>query len=263
MSQRLEVGNMSIVQRSAALIAIAALAFAGQASAQDSADVTAKKNAAAAAAAQGKAAPNTSYIAGYVYAPGTYPLGKTYSALAADWWKWVLKSPKPKSPFIDATGVNCKEGQSSSYATVWYLAGIFEGDGTITRNCTIPVGRHILFPVLNTLAAAFPTDPAAEKTEAYLRGLNEYIGEATNLEVEIDGTTVPNVARWYEESVRFNVTLPANNIYDLPTGQQLNPAYDAGYYLAITPLPYGQHTIHFHGEVAGAVQDVTYNITIR
>jgi hypothetical protein len=44
------------------------------------------------------------------------------------------------------------------------------------------------------------------------------------------------VSRFFERSDIFSVTLPANNVYDLPAGFKLAPAADAGYDIGITPL---------------------------
>ena len=52
--------------------------------------------------------------------------------------------PQDKNPTADVTGENCDEGQSGP---VWFLAGTF--GGLNERNCEIPAGKSILFPVIN------------------------------------------------------------------------------------------------------------------
>ena len=196
----------------------------------------------------------------YVYPPAIPPLATRYSTHAANWWKWALSVPADKSPLLDTTGANCGQGQSG---LVFYLAGSFS-DQPITRNCTVPAGKHIIFPVVNAAYFAFAEDPAEQKTEAYLRSQVEYIKDSTELEVEIDGVEVSNVSRFFERSDIFSVTLPDNNVFGLPAGFKLAPAADAGFYIGIAPLLGGQHTIHFHGKTPdGFVQDVTYNLNVR
>lgn len=197
-----------------------------------------------------------------IYPPGTPPRGTPYTQLAADWWKWALKTPANRTPLIDPTGANCAQGQSSSYTAPWFLAGTFE-DQPVTRSCTVGYGRFLLLPVLNAISAAFPSDPANQKTEAYLRAQIAYLELATNLTLVIDGRPVNNIASWYEESVKFSVTLPANNVYGLPTGQLLNPAYDAGFYLAVSFTTPGRHTIHWTGSAEAGDQDITYNLNLN
>jgi hypothetical protein len=194
-----------------------------------------------------------------VHPPQARPLGKTYSQHAANWWQWALSQPVDTSPLLDTTGEQCASGQSGS---IWYLAGTVTGE-PVVRSCTIPTGKHILFPVANAAYFAFDTDPPEQQTEEFLRAQVEFIRDATNLEVEIDGVPVPDVERFFERSTIFSVTLPENNIYDLPAGFVLGPSVDAGFYLALAPLPPGEHTIHFHAELTdGTIQDVTYNLTV-
>lgn len=196
----------------------------------------------------------------YVYPPYNPPLARSYSTHAANWWKWVLAQPADKSPLLDTTGANCGQGQSG---LVFYLAGS-TSDQPVVRNCTVPAGKHIVFPVVNAAYFAFLDDPADQRTEAFIRSQVEYIKDSTELEVEIDGVPVPNVSRFFERSDIFHVTLPANNIFELPAGFKLSPSADAGFYIGITPLLGGKHTIHFHGKTPdGFVQDVTYNLNVR
>jgi hypothetical protein len=202
----------------------------------------------------------------FVYPPGSWPNAKPYSVHAADWWRWMASLPLDRSPLIEDSGVNCAQGQSG---LTWYLAGTV--GTTVSRNCTIPSGRTLIIPVLNTMYGAYSTDPAEWKTDAYLRSQVDFMEDATDLEVEIDGVAVPNVESYLERSVQFSVTLPANNIFGEPAGRVLSPAVDSGYYLAVSPLLPGDHTIHFHGRLPGDpetaeddfVVDVTYNLRIK
>jgi hypothetical protein len=195
----------------------------------------------------------------FVYPPGSLPLLKPYGVHAANWWKWVLAQPASKSPLLDDTGANCGQGQSG---LAWYLAGA-PGNDAVYRQCTLPAGRTLIFPVVNAAYFAFTTDPPDQRTEAYVRSQNTFVEQATNLEVEIDGVSIPNVKSFLEKSQLFDVTLPADNIFGLDAGTVLSPSADEGYYLAIAPLLPGHHTLHFHGEVPGLVQDVTYDLTVK
>lgn len=207
------------------------------------------------------AAPAQASVADYlVYPPSAPPLGKTYSQYGADWWKFVLAKPAASNPLLDTTGANCAVGQSGP---VWILAGTFGGPA-VTRNCTIPFGKSILFPVANALYSAFPTDPAAERTEAFVRAqANAQLNTVTNLKASIDGSPITTISRYRENSTLFNVTLGAGNIFDVPAGTVLSPNADAGYYLVAYPFLPGKHTIKFSNGAPGTGVDVTYNITTR
>jgi hypothetical protein len=196
----------------------------------------------------------------YVHPPDSWPAGKPYSVHAADWWKWALAQTVDTSAVLDETGANCATGQTGS---VWYLAGTFSGLPTL-RQCTVPFRTTLVIPVINAAYFAFPSDPKPKRTEAYLRKQVADIADATDLELTIDGVSVPDVASWYEESIVFGLTLPADNVFGVPSGTVLDPAVDAGYYVAVDDLSPGQHTIHFHAEAPdGFVVDVTYELTVQ
>ncbi|HMI92120.1 MAG TPA: hypothetical protein VK509_12180 [Polyangiales bacterium] len=184
--------------------------------------------------------------------------GKTYPQHAAAFWKWALSQPTPTNPLADATGENCDVGQSGRN---WYLAGGFAGE-TIVRSCTVPRGKNLVLPVFNFIAAAFPTDPPEQREVGYLRE-SVSIAEEANVELEIDGKPV-KLKGFYEESKVFHVTLPEDNIFGLTgSDREFSPAVDAGYYVAIAPLPRGLHTIHSYGELDGSAVDVTWEIDVR
>jgi hypothetical protein len=188
------------------------------------------------------------------------PTLKTYNQSAADWWKWLLAQPADVNPLLDTTGAQCGRGQP--ILGVWYLAGA-PSSSPVTRSCTVPNLRTLLIPVANGLYGAFPTDPAAERTEQFVRSKLAFVKQATGLSLTIDGVPVNNVVNYYEESTLFNVTLPQNNIFDVPAGTVLSPSADAGYYVAVSGLLPGNHTITWHSVINDVTQDVTYNIKVN
>lgn len=188
------------------------------------------------------------------------PTLRTYNQTAADWWKWALAEPAATNPLLDATGAQCARNQPLLGA--WYLAGTLS-EGPVQRSCTIPSFRTLIIPVANTLWGAFLTDPANERTEAFIREQTRVIQDASEMSLTIDGTPVSNISRFYEESTLFNVTLSENNLYDLPAGTVLSPSADAGYYVAISGLLPGNHTISWHSVALGSEQDITYNIRVN
>ena len=77
--------------------------------------------------------------------PGTALDGQSPESLAASWWQWAASAPEELSPVRDRTGTHCAVGQTGE---AWFLAGGY-GSSKIRRACTVPKGRHLLFPVIN------------------------------------------------------------------------------------------------------------------
>jgi hypothetical protein len=206
-----------------------------------------------------------------VFAPHALPFGQTYGEWAADWWTWALTQPVGVNPLLDLTGAHCAQGQRGR---VWFLAGTFGDPSSVSRTCTVPKGKALLFPVLNNFSGATEQDPPSEKTEAFQRSrATPAMEAATNLHASIDGVPVPDIkARYFEKSPVFKVMLPANNIFGLDhdclpsdtpdAGCEVFPTVDAGYYLVVKPLKKGQHTINFGGSGPGFTVDASYSITV-
>ena len=77
--------------------------------------------------------------------PGEEVHSKSLEDYANMWWQWTYTMPKEVSPVRDNTGENCHVGQKGD---VWFLAGGY-GTSKISRECVIPEGKHIFFPVIN------------------------------------------------------------------------------------------------------------------
>jgi hypothetical protein len=176
-------------------------------------------------------------------------------------WKWALKEPAPTNPLTDTTGQFCDRGQ---HGRTWFLGGIFSvSQAPVTRKCTVPAEKDLVFPVLNDIEGGLPGDPT---TVAQWRAAAvAAVATATGMVVTVDGRKLPASDLKYEESRVFSLTLPANNIFAVPGPVLFDPIVDVGYYVHLRPLSPGKHTIHIQGSAfAGAfVLDVTYTLTIR
>lgn len=196
----------------------------------------------------------------------------TYRSLSAEWWQWALSIPPSENPLADATGEKCMVGQHGS---VWFLAGVFNSGEPTVRSCSVPKGKALFFPIVNSVNVDTPNvcgqGPEHLSVET-LRGFSAaFIDGATNLSVDVDGKAIRNLRR--VKSKVFAVALPEDNLFDAPCSGQTNPnvplgvfapAVDDGYYLKLKPLKAGTHTVHFHAENPSAsfVLDVTYNLTV-
>lgn len=189
--------------------------------------------------------------------PNSTPYSQTYSEWAASWLQWALSIPADQSPLLDTTGEFCHVGQSGP---VFFLAGNF--GGTTVRQCTVPEGKALFFPLLNFFWVQTPFDPPYTIEE-----LRDIVGppmDGAILTCEIDGRPIKNLSSYREESVVFTTTLPEGNLFGIDAGDYA-PCLDNGYYLMLWPLKKGRHTIHFTGETAdhSFAVDVTYYLTVE
>jgi hypothetical protein len=197
---------------------------------------------------------------------------RSFAKLSAEWQQWALSIPAPENPQLDATGQNCVVGQRGP---IWFLAGIF-GGGSATRTCSVPEGKALYFPVINSVQINTPGvcgQPGALSVRELRDTATLFIDGATNLSVTVDGIVIKKLRRVRSEV--FVVALPENNVFvepctvaglgDVPPGVY-SPAVDEGFYVLLNPLPLGPHALHFHAENPSAVPaftlDVTYNLTV-
>jgi len=153
---------------------------------------------------------------------------------------------------------------------VWFLAGNL--GGTTERTVTVPPGKALFIPILNTTYLGFPWDPIDQGYQqandvAGLLSLISWQMEGATLACEIDGIPVRHLSAYRTQSSEwYGVTMIDNNIYGnlfgIPGGAY-HPCVDDGYFLMLAPLNVGRHTIHFTGANAyGFSLDVTYHVTV-
>jgi len=192
---------------------------------------------------------------------------ESFKQLSAEWWQWALSIPTSENPLLDTNGGKGVVGQRGS---VWFLAGVFNG-GTVTRSCSVPEGKALFFPVINSVQINTP-NVCGQNSALSVRELRvaaaSLIDGAVNLSVTVDDIPIKNLRRVKSEV--FEVALPADNVFvapcapfPVPTGIY-SPAVDDGIYVRLDPLDIGSHALHFHAESPkGVVQsDVTYNLTV-
>jgi hypothetical protein len=208
----------------------------------------------------------------------TRPGGQSYGRWAAEWWQWALGVPAGSNPLFDETGENCDRRQVDD---TWFLSGMifFLGDEPqpVVRECTIPDGKALFFPLANQFFSALLDDPPEERTEEFLRSIAA-CQEPVEATVEIDGFRIPKPERFSTGpdgslSPLFNVQLPPDNIFGAEEGPGdegkipelvLSPSAEEGVYLYVFPLSPGDHVIHWRatGCTPGNVQDITYFLTV-
>lgn len=195
------------------------------------------------------------------------PAGQTYGRWAAEWEQWALGVPASVNPVLDAIGENCEQRQVHD---VWFLAGSF-GSDPIVRNCEIPAGKSLFFPLINNAYFAFLNDP--DRSEEFVRGQAKCTQPA-EISLRIDGIRIPQSLVTFtglrgSESPLFNVQLPPDNLFGADQNAipdlALSPSAEQGYYIFLYPLRPGAHTIRWTASGCTAFnspQDITYILNV-
>ncbi|MEO8368173.1 MAG: hypothetical protein ABI806_03165 [Candidatus Solibacter sp.] len=173
--------------------------------------------------------------------PASPPYGKAYDLLGQEWWLWSLMQPPSDNPTF---GAPCANGQSGD---VWFLYGLFGPTSTV--NCVIPRGKSLFIPIVNTECSSLEPFPfhgdTAHDREACAKA---WIDHATDLSITIDGTPVRNLAPLRTRSDDFSFTVPKDNILGVP-GPMWGFSSADGYYVLLSPLRAGAHTIHIKATI--------------
>lgn len=228
--------------------------------------------------------------------PQSQPYGHTYGEWADRWWQWVDSIPKSVNPMIDPTGANCAQGQSGP---VWFLAGSPGGsyDRSCTipagkavffpvsnwqedqreavpdyaffggEDCPGVFGAEFCDAAYDALSPD-PQDPA---------NLAAFISLATTTFVNIDakfatidGQSVSDLASYRAPSGPGGYTIdlpdtaePFDNYHSIFgyafDGPDTYLGAQDGYYLMLSPLSAGAHTLSF-GEEGWTI---TYQLTVQ
>ena len=202
-----------------------------------------------------------------VLPPNAKAHGKSYGDWGGKWWQWALSFPIADLPFLNTGGpVDISAGQSGK---VWFLAGANLGL-TSPRTGTIPPGTFLFFPLLN-LINDYPCPPEfgfepepGETLEHFLqRTGNDFLPFATDLFAEIDGIPLTDLSSYRATSRLFTFTADPDLalFFDPCVTGSPQPGVAVGYWLMLSPLPPGTHTLHFGAPSFG--QDITYEVTVE
>ena len=221
-----------------------------------------------------------------VLPPQSHPHGLTYGQWSAQWWRWEASFPASANPATDPTGSLCTLGQSGPFVIrrLWFLTGAFAPlGGTVTRTCTVPVGRTILFPVFNAEwsqvearnngdQCVVPASPSGESDAALQACATAQIDLALStgavLQADVDGRQVQNLLNYRALSAPFEVTgVLGNPVFPVTGSEAVTTRSVAdGFWIILAPLPPGGHTIHFRADLTTTpfnfLIDVTYSLTI-
>jgi len=197
-----------------------------------------------------------------VLPPDSHPHGKSYAEWSEAWWTWAMEFPLDGHPFTDSF-TDVTAGQTGR---VWFLGAPFD---THVRDVTIPHGISLFFGLLNAEFSSLEGFATAEEQGAEARFWVDHI---VDLFCTIDGVSVKDLRAYRFPSPQFHFTAPTPWIFG-PDGGAGTAVAD-GYYLMLTPLATGTHTIHFGGSFHFSVAegdpmdgdfplDMTYHVTVK
>lgn len=188
--------------------------------------------------------------------------GRPLEQYASRWWQWAFSMPPSLSPVRDVTGEQCHQGQSGE---VWFLAGGY-GSSTIQRDCTLPAGKSIFFPVINMVYYPSNTQTISCEEARVSAALNN--DQLLTIQIEIDGISSVNPAHTRLSSPEcFDLYGMVPKEYNAP---KRYPASSDGYWVMLKPLSKGTHHLKFsasyarpgkpYGEMA---QDIEYVLHVE
>jgi len=194
-----------------------------------------------------------------VFPPEAQPYGRSFAEWSAAWWQWAFSFRADAHPLLETAG--CDAGQSGP---VLFLGGSFVNT-TVVRDCTVPAGKAIWFPVLNTECSTFEGPPFHGDDEAELRACAAAVTN-TGMFATIDGVAVENLSNYRVQSPLYLFSAPDGGLFGDPVTDV--QSVSDGVWLMLAPLSAGStHTIHFGGTQAIAdfpplTLDVTYHISV-
>ena len=200
-----------------------------------------------------------------VVPPSVNEFGNPYGEWTARWWQWLLSIPATTNPNLASGSVDCTLGQTGQ---VWFLAGLFAGVPPlppVTRSCTIPGGKDLLLSPRNALFGEGVGDCTgpSDCNPTLLRELALENVDSPTQEVRVDHVAVKNLDQYRVTSPVFNVFFPQGAVLGLEPGAH-GPVVSDGFWLLLTPLSQGTHTIQVSSNTSGTFGvDVTWTLTVK
>jgi hypothetical protein len=190
-----------------------------------------------------------------VFQTNSKPYRESYLKWIEKWWQWAFHTPKDQNPITDKTGEYSGIGQNGP---VWYLAGTTGNTSHAQRNCVIPHGKSILFPII--VSQFSRSEKPTMSDQELIRYTAKDIDQTSFLEAIVDDITLTGLSRFRIRNW-IHLDIVAGNIWDVKSGP--TKAVSDGFWVFLKPLDDGKHTIRFHGVEPNFETSVTYNIIMR
>jgi hypothetical protein len=201
-----------------------------------------------------------------VVPPQSESFPQNYSEWGAQWWQYVIGIPADTNPFNDTTGAQCQLGQ---WGAVFFLVG--SGPPVKRNKCEVPADRGLFFPIVNIICAVPEDGLTPEKISDVCSSIIDTV-DPKSLSLTIDGKNVDNLKN-FRASEFFSFTGATHGLFEKtgcepalqPCYADFHPtAFSDGYWVMLTPLSLGPHTIHFQGTISffNYTVDVTYHLKV-
>jgi hypothetical protein len=195
------------------------------------------------------------------FSSDSMPYGETYGQWTVKWWQWMLSTPKSVNPIIDRTGEYGHVNQPAKH--VWFLAGKVPNEHTDlpSRFCRIPVGRSILFPVINCEANELEY-PELKTHQDVIERVERDEDSIVKRECSVNGKRIDAI-RVKSDPLIFELSINEDTISNVKNGGVTSAAAD-GYWVFLRPPPAGEHIISFEGacEYGKLKSGATYSLLV-
>jgi len=158
---------------------------------------------------------------------GLNPIGQSYGEWAVEWLAvGAFSQPVAANPVLDTTGAQWRKGTARPGL-------VPRGELRLSPRHPARVlcrpGKALLIPVLNLGYFAFPNDPPATRTEAYVPRAGKLHGERH----QSHSDNRRRLRTEHQQPLLRGISAvqghpPANNVFGLPDGFHLDPSVDAG-----------------------------------
>jgi hypothetical protein len=194
---------------------------------------------------------------------------RLYEKGAEGWTRWALEQDWSTGPVLDPDGGACAVGQSGK---TWYLAGT--SGGPVSRECTIPSGKRLFFPLVNHWVAVPPSAIIEGDPENDLQAWNDFVVEyfagnrasVCSLTLRIEGEDLlPDLETMDEELYTqildpFTIVMTDDN-FSTPFGGEAGEriTWVDGHWALLEPLPPGDYTLELGGSLCDENDDVVFD----
>ena len=164
--------------------------------------------------------------------------GKSLAQWTENWFTWAWQAPLNQNPLLDTTGAN---GSVDNDGPVFFIGGTTGSLTSAERTFDVPAGKPLLIPLLN----AFDTLDTESTEEALM---DEFRASVISLFATIDGAPITSDLV-NTDFFSMGETKPGSLIESIgaPVGSELDPTLGSGYWLMVSGLSPGEHTLTFGG----------------
>jgi len=179
--------------------------------------------------------------------------GGKYAELTAEWWQWAFSIPASENPLFDETGEFAAVGQANGIGPgnkYFFLCGVFNVSGTAERWVTVPAGKDLFFPVINSEwnYVERPDLHSVQELRAAVKSDIDSVTDqfATLSLLDEDGDVIDQVDLDLMRlaSPTFAITLPEDDIFGFAQ-RRINPVVSDGYWVNIPAPPRGKYKLEF------------------